>query len=148
LCSILTTLTRHDGLSSLFKGGSISPPDRIAMQMSQNVKPALWGAGGGAIAAMIIGFAWGGWVTGGSAERMAATQSSAAAVDALVPVCVAMSASDPAGPAKLQQLAALKSSWERREFVMKTGWATIASANEPNGRVAEACAEVIAKAMT
>jgi len=32
--------------------------------------------------------------------------------------------------------------------VIKTGWATIASAKEPNGRVAEACAEVIAKAAT
>lgn len=118
------------------------------MQISHNIKPALWGAAGGAIAAMIIGFAWGGWVTGGSAERMAATQSSAAAVQALVPVCVAMSESDPAGPAKLQQLAILKSSWERREFVMKTGWATIAGAKEPNGRVAEGCAEVIARAAT
>jgi hypothetical protein len=29
---------------------------------------------------------------------------------------------------------------------MKAGWATIANANEPNRRVAEACAEVIAKA--
>ena len=130
------------------KEGGISPSDRIAMQISHNVKPALWGAVGGAIAAMIIGFAWGGWVTGGSAERMAASQSSLAAIEALVPVCVAMSASDPAGRAKLQELAALKSSWERREFVMKTGWATIANAKEPNGRVAEACAEVIAKAVT
>jgi hypothetical protein len=118
------------------------------MQMSQNVKPALWGAVGGAIAAMVIGFAWGGWVTAGSAEKLAATQSSAAAVEALVPVCVALSANDPGGAAKLQQLAKLKSSWERREFVEKAGWATIASAKEPNGRVAEACAEVIAKAAT
>jgi hypothetical protein len=79
---------------------------------------------------------------------MAVTQSDAAVVEALVPVCVALSVSDPDGAAKLQQLAALKSAWERREFVMKAGWATIAGAKEPNGRVAEACAEVIAKAAT
>lgn len=116
------------------------------MPISQNVKPALWGAFGGAIAAIIVGFAWGGWVTGGTAEKMAVTQSGIAVVEALVPVCVSLSVNDPAGPAKLEQLAALKSSWERREFVMKAGWATMPNAKEPNGRVAEACAEVIAKA--
>jgi len=117
-----------------------------AMKISPNVKPALWGAVGGAIAAMIVGFAWGGWVTGGTAEKMAVTQSGIAVVEALVPVCVALSVSDPAGPAKLEQLAALKASYERTEFVMKAGWATMPTAKEPNRRLAEACAELIAKA--
>ena len=116
------------------------------MPISQNVKPAIWGAIGGAIAAIIVGFAWGGWVTGGTAEKMAVTQSGIAVVEALVPVCVALSVSDPAGPAKLEQLAALKLSYERTDFVMKAGWATMPTAKEPNRRVAEACAEVIAKA--
>ena len=114
--------------------------------MKPGIKEGLWGAVGGAIAAIIVGFVWGGWVTGGSAERMAATQSSIAVVEALVPVCVALSVSDPAGPAKLEQLAALKSSYERTDFVMKAGWATMPTAKEPNRKVAEACAEVIAKA--
>src|SRR6185295_3590951 len=86
------------------------------MPISQNVKPALWGAVGGAIAAVIIGFVWGGWVTGGTAEKMAVTRSSAAVVEALVPACVALSVSDPAGPAKLEQLAALKSSLRAHGF--------------------------------
>jgi hypothetical protein len=51
------------------------------------------------------------------------------------------------GPAKLEQLKALKSSYERRDFVMKAGWATIPTAKEPNRDVAEGCAEVIAKAV-
>jgi hypothetical protein len=116
------------------------------MPISENVKPALWGAVGGAIAAIIVGFAWGGWVTGGTAEKMAVTRSSAAVVEALVPACVALSVSDPAGPAKLEQLAALKSSYERTDFVMKAGWATMPTAKEPNRKLAEACAELIAKA--
>ena len=74
--------------------------------MRPGIKEALWGAVGGAIAAMIVGFGWGGWVTGGTAGRMAATQSSTAVVEALVPVCVAQSVNDPAGPAKLEQLKA------------------------------------------
>jgi hypothetical protein len=78
---------------------------------------------------------------------MVATQSNIKVVEALVPVCVALSVSDPAGPAKLEQLKALKSSYERRDFVMKAGWATIPSAKEPNREVAEGCAEVLAKAV-
>ena len=116
------------------------------MPISPNVKPALWGAVGGAIAAIIVGFAWGGWVTGGTAEKMAVTQSGIAVIEALVPVCVALSVSDPAGPAKLEQLALLKSSWERTDFVMKAGWATMPTAKEPNRQLAAACAELIAKA--
>jgi hypothetical protein len=39
------------------------------MQVPASVKPAVWGAVGGAVAAMIVGFTWGGWVTGGTAGR-------------------------------------------------------------------------------
>ena len=41
------------------------------MAFPAQVKPAVWGAIGGAIAAMIIGFVWGGWVTGGTSEKNA-----------------------------------------------------------------------------
>ena len=42
------------------------------MNIPIETKPALWGAAGGAVAAAIIGFTWGGWVTGGKAETSAA----------------------------------------------------------------------------
>ena len=38
------------------------------MELPAEVKPALWGVAGGAVAAIVIGFAWGGWVTGGTSE--------------------------------------------------------------------------------
>ena len=38
------------------------------MKLPAEVKPALWGVVGGAVAAIVIGFAWGGWVTGGTSE--------------------------------------------------------------------------------
>jgi hypothetical protein len=41
------------------------------MAIPAQIKPAAWGAVGGAIAAMIIGFVWGGWVTGGTSEKAA-----------------------------------------------------------------------------
>ena len=40
----------------------------ISKETKAAVKPALWGAAAGAIALAIVGFNWGGWVTGGTAE--------------------------------------------------------------------------------
>ena len=42
----------------------------------------------GAIASMVIGFSWGGWVLGSTAHRLAADQASAAVVAVLTPICV------------------------------------------------------------
>jgi hypothetical protein len=42
----------------------------------------------GAIASMVIGFSWGGWVLGGTAHRLAADQASTAVVTVLTPICV------------------------------------------------------------
>ena len=48
------------------------------MNVPASVKPAVWGVIAGAIAAIIIGFAWGGWVTGGTAGRMETASAEAA----------------------------------------------------------------------
>jgi hypothetical protein len=45
------------------------------METSSQVKPALWGAVGGAILTLILGFYWGGWQTTNSASKMAKEQS-------------------------------------------------------------------------
>ena len=93
----------------------------------------------------IVGFAWGGWVTGGKAETEATQRSNAAVVGALAPVCVerfqrAADASD--------NLAALKKidSWSQGEFVEKGGWATVPGAKpyEQVSAVAKACATLLA----
>jgi hypothetical protein len=43
----------------------------------------------GAVAAMMIGFIWGGWVTGGTAKTMSAMAESNGRMSVLVPMCVA-----------------------------------------------------------
>ena len=51
----------------------------------------------GAVAAVTIGFMWGGWVTGGTAKAMTATAESSGRLSVLVPMCVAQfTASDGA----------------------------------------------------
>ena len=115
------------------------------MQIPTWVKPGVTGAIVGAIATMIIGFSQGGWYSGGSAERLAQQRSDVAVIDALVPICVSQSKLDPDTAVKLGQLVAMKSSYEQRDFVIKTGWATMPAANEPNRDVASKCADVLVK---
>ena len=109
------------------------------------LKPGITGAVVGAIATMVLGFSQGGWYLGSSAEKMAQQQSANAVIQALVPVCVGKSQMDPDMSAKLGQLGAIASTYERRDFVMKAGWATMPAAESPNSALAMACAETLAK---
>jgi hypothetical protein len=93
---------------------------------------------------MILGFGWGGWMTGGSAERAAFERSQIAVTTALVPACVEKSKGDPAAAKKLSALGALTSSWDQRDAVLQAGWATIGE-GEANRDVAEACASQLLK---
>jgi len=88
---------------------------------------------------MIIGFGWGGWVTGGTARQTAEAMARDAVVQRLAPICVVQSGRDPA---KAPKLVALKdeTAWQRGEFVGKQGWATMPGEQEPDRKVAEACA--------
>src|SRR5215217_648530 len=97
---------------------------------------------GGALALAIVGFNWGGWVTGGTARQMAAEQSKADVVAALSLICVDQSKRDPQ---LVERVAALKtaSSWTRGDLVMKNGWATMPGTTEANRQVAVSCAEKV-----
>lgn len=108
------------------------------MKMPASVKPAAWGAIGGAIAAMVIGFVWGGWVTGETAGTMAAESAKTAIVHAFTPLCVARAQQRP------DQLVLLKKAgyWERGDFVIKAGWVVNVSENYRSA-VADSCAETI-----
>jgi hypothetical protein len=112
------------------------------------LKPAITGGIVGAVATMITGFSYGGWMLGSSAETMAEQRSTTAVTEALVPVCIAQSNIDPAAAGKLAQLKALTSPYQQREFVMQSGWATMPASAEPNDDLAEACAEVLTKPVT
>jgi hypothetical protein len=101
-----------------------------------------WSWVGFIVLTMIVGFGWGGWVTGGSARTMADTWSKAAVVQRLTPICVAQFNQDAA---KDQKLAVLKDtdSWKRSDYVQKQGWATMPGEAKPDSLVAEACAKLL-----
>lgn len=109
------------------------------------IKPGLWGAVAGSVVTMIIGFGWGGWTTSSTSARLAKVQADTAVTAALVPLCVAKSRADGTAVKKLGELKALASSYDQRDFVTKTGWATVPGSDDPNRDLAEACAAALLK---
>ena len=106
----------------------------------QKITIGLLSAIGGAIVLAIIGFAWGGWVTGGSATEMAEEIAQKAVLDRLVPICVEQFNQDPEKDLKLKELKDTDS-WKRGDYIKKQGWATMPGEKEPDNKVAEECAE-------
>ena len=111
------------------------------MKIPVETKPFLWGAVGGAIALAIVGFTWGGWVTGGRAETDATQRANAAVVVALTPVCVDKFKHTADLSANLVALKKADS-WAQGDFVEKGGWATIPGSDSAGqvSAVAKACA--------
>src|SRR4051812_6258300 len=105
------------------------------MQTQEWLRPGLYGAACGAIALAVVGFSWGGWVTGGTAKQLASDQSHSDVVAALSSICVDQSKRDPQ---LTERLALLKkaSSYDRAEIVMKNGWATMPGTADANRQVA------------
>ena len=113
------------------------------MKIPEWLKPALYGAAAGAVALAIVGFSWGGWVTGGTAKQMASDQARLEVVAALVPICMEQSSQDPQ---VVETLAQLKdtSSYLRSNMLMKVGWATMPGSSDPNRHVARVCMDNLA----
>ena len=107
--------------------------------------PFLWGAASGAVALAIVGFTWGGWVSGTTAGRMAEARADTATVAALAPICVTQFQGALKAKANLAALKAVNS-WEQADYVRSGGWAKMPGAREESSRdVAAACAEALVK---
>ena len=108
------------------------------MSTPEWLKPALYGAAAGAVALAIVGFSWAGWVTAGTAKKMASEEAQQQVIAALVPICVEQSKQDPQASEKMADLKSA-SSWKRRDLLIKTGWATMPGATKPDRDLASAC---------
>ncbi|MFQ6018039.1 MAG: hypothetical protein ACE5KF_07565 [Kiloniellaceae bacterium] len=108
----------------------------------EKIKLGLWGAAGGAIILAIIGFTWGGWVTGGTAREMAQEMADVAVVGRLAPICVEQFNQDSQKNQRLEELKK-EDSWKRDEYVENQGWATMPGEEKPENKIAAKCAELI-----
>lgn len=108
------------------------------MTFPEWTKPGVYGALVGAVAVSILGFTWGGWTTAGSAEEMADSFAAEQVTLAMVPVCLDLSEADAERAAILVTLREA-SSFQRRNAMMETGWATLPGTEAPNRDLANAC---------
>jgi hypothetical protein len=113
------------------------------MQLPSDTKPLLWGAIGGAVVCALVGFTWGGWVTGSGARAQAATYAHDSVVTALAPICAERFRAQGDAQAQIAALAK-SSSWERGSIVEKSGYALMPGGKSTDSDVARACAEMLA----
>ena len=108
------------------------------MNLPEWFRPGAWGFVVGGIAISIIGFSWGGWMTAGSARLMAAQRAETQVTEALLPVCLEMSRTDPNRATKIESIKNAPG-YSREAAVMDTGWATAPGASKPDRHLASAC---------
>lgn len=108
------------------------------MKTPEWLKPGIYGALIGAVCVGIVGFTWGGWVTGGTANARAMAMSRNDVVASMVPVCLNLARADPALADKLATIRAT-STYRQRDAVMAAGWATVPGIEAPDRDIAQAC---------
>jgi hypothetical protein len=105
---------------------------------------AVWACAVAAAATMIVGFGWGGWVTGGTAATQAATAGDVARGELAAAICVERFNAAPDAAAKLVEFKAIGDSFKKRQFVETGGWATMPGQTAADRRAAEGCATALA----
>ena len=117
-------------MPAMFKGESLT---RLAQ-----------GAAVGAVATMIVGFSWGGWVLGKTAENNATLRVNAALVQAYGPVCIERFKHQANVDAKWVEFTKVDA-WRRDGYIRDSGFATPPGSTSPNSAVADACADALSK---
>lgn len=99
-----------------------------------------WACAACVVATLVIGFGWGGWVTGGTAGQMSAKSAIEARAQLAAVVCVDRFVK---GPDATARLASLKSSdsWKRDTFIDDGGWTTLAGMDKPVTGAAILCVQ-------
>jgi hypothetical protein len=88
-----------------------------------------WACAGSVIAATVVGFSWGGWVTGGSAQSMADKAAAQARQEVASIVCVDRFMAAPDAGVQLTALQEITSPRAQSKFVEDGGWAIIVPAS-------------------
>jgi hypothetical protein len=103
----------------------------------ESLKRLLQGAVAGAVATMVVGFYWGGWSLGSTADKMAKERSELAVVAALAPECVDKFRAMPDAEAKQAALSKV-APWKRRDEFPKE-LVTLPGESYPSSALVDAC---------
>ena len=99
-----------------------------------------WACAGSVAVALVVGFSWGGWVTGGSARETAANAAAQARQELAAVVCADRFLAASNAGVQLTALQQIESSYAQTKFVQDGGWATIMPASSTADRRATAAA--------
>lgn len=104
----------------------------------------VWACAGSAVVAIIVGFTWGGWVTGGTARDMASTAGDDSRYELASVICVEGFLAEPDAAAKLGTFQEISSSYAQRQFIEEGGWAIMPTKDKAARQSADLCAKVLA----
>jgi len=99
---------------------------------------------GAVIVALIVGFTWGGWVTGGAAQAMAQKSTDMAIAERLGNICMAQAQQSADIQAQLDELKKV-ASYNRAKAVMEKTWAVMPGEDGADRAVANACVVALMK---
>jgi hypothetical protein len=100
------------------------------------IKFGVWGLICGAVITIIIGFAWGGWTTFRTTQKM----SEEAVLASQAAICVAQFMKQPNHEEKFKEFREL-SSYQRAGFIEKGGWDIMPGQEKAGYLVSRACAD-------
>jgi hypothetical protein len=117
-------------------------------QRWDNLQPSktmlVWSCAGCVVVALVVGFTWGGWVTGGTAQKMAGAAGDTSRYELASVICVERFLEAPDAQEQLTALKAIDSSYAQRQFIEDGGWATMPSKDKAARQTADLCAKVLA----
>ena len=106
----------------------------------------LQGAAVGAVATMIVGFYWGGWMLGSTAKKLATDETRSAIVTIAAPACAEhfVNKANDEKWAEYQKV----DTWRRDTFIKEAGYATVAGLVDDystSSAIADACVKSLNK---
>ena len=117
-----------------------------AILQGESLKRLLQGAAAGAIATIIIGFSWGGWMLGSTAKKLATDETRSAVVTIAAPACAEhfVNKANDEKWAEYQKV----DTWRRDTFIKEAGYATVAGLVDDystSSAIADACVKALNK---
>ena len=125
------------GLAPKHVGRKDTPCKCLSILQGESLKRLLQGAAAGAVATIFVGFSWGGWSLGSTADKMAKERSELAVVAALAPVCADKFRALPDAGAKTVALSKVDT-WNRADQFPKE-LVTLPGESYPSSALANAC---------
>ncbi len=114
----------------------------------ENYQPSktmlVWACIAAVVATIVVGFSWGGWVTGGTSQTMAKAAGDTARGELASAICVERFNTAPDAAAKLAELKALSDSYTKRQFIEAGGWATMPGQTGPDRLGVQGCISALA----